>query len=93
MEDTNIRSMAERDYRMVPVDQIQVVNSRGREKTQLKENVRSINDVGLYKPILVNRRNLEATGKYDLICGEGRLLAHIELGKTHIAADVWDSRC
>jgi ParB family chromosome partitioning protein len=27
---------------------------------------------------------------YDLICGEGRLLAHIELGRTHITADVWD---
>ena len=90
MENIRIRSMAERDYRMIPVNQINVVNSRGREKKQFQENVRSIGEVGLYKPILVNERNLEATGLYDLICGEGRLLAHIELGKTHIAADVWD---
>jgi len=82
--------MAERQYRMIPVNEINVVNSRGREKKQFQENVRSISEVGLYKPILVNRRNLDATGLYDLICGEGRLLAHIELGKTHIAADVWD---
>lgn len=46
--------------------------------------------MGLYKPILVNKRTLKATGKYDLIRGEGRLLAHQQLGKTHIAADVMD---
>lgn len=90
MDNIEIRSMAERDYQMIPVNEINVVNSRGREKKQFQENVRSISEVGLYKPILVNRRNLDATGLYDLICGEGRLLAHIELGKTHIAADVWD---
>lgn len=90
MDACRIRGMAEREYEMIPVNQINVVNSRRREKTQFKENVRSINDVGLYKPILVNRRNFKSTGLYDLICGEGRLLAHIELGKTHIAADVWD---
>jgi ribosomal protein S16 len=54
--------MAQRDYRMIPVKQINVVNSRNRKQKQFQENVRSINDVGLYKPILVNKRNLEATG-------------------------------
>lgn len=90
MENIVIRSMAQRQYHMIPVDQINVVNSRSREKKQFLENVRSISEVGLYKPILVNRRNLDATGKYDLICGQGRLQAHIEMGKTHITADVWD---
>lgn len=88
MERIQIRSMKQRDYRMIPVDKVNVVNSRGREKKQFQENVRSIKEVGLYKPILVNKRNVRATGLYDLICGEGRLLAHIELGKTHIVADV-----
>lgn len=90
MENIPIRSMADRDYRMVPVDKIQVVNSRTREKKQFDENVRSIDEVGLYKPILVNSRNFEATGMYELICGEGRLLAHIKLGESHIKADIWD---
>lgn len=90
MDNIAIRSMSERQYHMIPVDQIKVVNSRGRESKQFKENVRSISQVGLYKPILVNRRNLDNTGFYELICGEGRLLAHIELGKKHITADVWD---
>lgn len=90
MDTVAIRSMSQRDYRMIPVDKISVVNSRKREKKQFDENVRSIGEVGLYKPILVNKRNLDATGTYDLICGEGRLLAHVQLGKTHIAADVLD---
>ena len=85
-----ILRMADREYWMVPVDQIRVVNPREREKNQFQENVRSINDVGLYKPILVNKRNLGATGFYDLICGQGRLMAHQQLGKTHIPADVRD---
>lgn len=90
MDIITIRSMSQRDYRMIPVDKINVVNSRRRGKKQFKENVRSISEVGLYKPILVNKRNLDSTDMYDLVCGEGRLLAHIKLGKTHIAADVWD---
>ena len=90
MDKVPMRSMAQRDYRMIPVDKIRVVISRTREKKQFDENVRSINDMGLYKPILVNKRHLDATGMYNLICGEGRLLAHKKLGKTHIQADVCD---
>ena len=90
MDKIPLRNMTQRDYRMIPVDQIQVVMSRTREKKQFEENVRSIGEMGLYKPILVNKRNLPATGKYDLICGEGRLLDHIQLGKTHIRADIVD---
>lgn len=90
MDKIPIRSMAQRDYRMIPVDQVKVVNSRTREKKQFEESTRSIGQMGLYKPILVNKRNLDATGFYELICGQGRLLAHIKLGKTHIKADVLD---
>ena len=90
MDKISLRNMTQRDYRMIPVDQIQVVMSRTREKKQFEENVRSIGEMGLYKPILVNKRHLPATGKYDLICGEGRLLAHMQLGKTHIRADIVD---
>jgi ParB family chromosome partitioning protein len=90
MEHSNIRLMKERRYEMIPIDQIVVVNSRSREKSQFKENVRSIGSVGLYKPILVNKRNFARMKKYELICGEGRLLAHRELRKTEIKAEVID---
>ncbi len=90
MDNIPMRSMAQRDYRLLQVDKIKIVFHRDREKKQFDENVRSIDEMGLYKPILVNKRNLKSTGMYELICGEGRLLAHIKLGKTHIQADVWD---
>lgn len=90
MEDIEIRRIRDRNFKMIPVDSVEVVNSRNREKNQFSENVRSIRDVGLYKPIVVNARNFKKLGKYELVCGEGRLLAHKELGLEEIKADVLD---
>lgn len=85
-----IRSMAERQFEMVPVDQIIVLNPRQRDRRQFDESVRSIDDVGLYKPICINKRNLKKSGKYELVCGQGRLEAHIALSKTKILAEIID---
>jgi ParB family chromosome partitioning protein len=85
-----VRAMRDRVYENIPVDEIVVVNSRSRDSKQFADNVRSIESVGLYKPIIVNRRALENTGKYELVCGEGRLLAHKELGLATIRAEVVD---
>lgn len=82
--------MTERQYRMIPVDKISVLNSRNRDKEQFAENVRSIGEIGLLKPIVVNGRNFEKVGVYELVCGEGRLLAHKRLEKTEIAAEIID---
>jgi len=82
--------MTERQYRMIPVDKITVLNSRNRDKQQFAENVRSIDAVGLLKPIVVNGRNFDKTGTYELVCGEGRLLAHKNLEKPEIPAEVID---
>lgn len=84
----NLRSSAERTFAMIRVDQIDVVTSRGRGRKQFKSNVRSIADNGLYKPILVNAIDHAKTGRYQLICGEGRLLAHQELKRDLIKAEV-----
>jgi ParB family chromosome partitioning protein len=51
-------------------------------------NVESIGNIGLMKPIRVNDKFVETTGFYELICGEGRLLAHKQIGKTHVLAEV-----
>jgi ParB family chromosome partitioning protein len=51
-------------------------------------NVQSIDHVGLLKPIRVNDKFLERTDLYELICGEGRLLAHQRLGRETIYAEV-----
>ncbi len=84
----NICPMSKRRYEEVPIDQVKVINSRNREKEQFTMNVESIESVGLMKPIRVNDRFIEATGFYELICGEGRLLAHQQLGKKHVMAEV-----
>ena len=83
-----IMPFTQRRYEEVPVGQIKVINSRDRDTTQFKMNVTSISELGLMKPIRVNDRFLEKSGFYELICGEGRLLAHRELGKDRILAEV-----
>jgi ParB family transcriptional regulator, chromosome partitioning protein len=85
---TNICPMAHRRYEEVPIAKVKVINSRSRDKEQFDMNVESIESVGLMKPIRVNDKFLETTGHYELICGEGRLLAHQQLGKTHVMAEV-----
>ncbi|WP_168164602.1 ParB/RepB/Spo0J family partition protein [Pirellula sp. SH-Sr6A] len=81
-------SFSDRRYEEVPVELIKVINSRDRDNDQFKMNVSSISELGLMKPIRVNDKFLEKTGFYELICGEGRLLAHKELGKTRVLAEV-----
>jgi ParB family transcriptional regulator, chromosome partitioning protein len=84
----NICPISERRYQEVPIDQVKVINSRNRDKEQFDMNVESIDSVGLMKPIRVNDKFLATNDEYELICGEGRLLAHKKLGKTHVMAEV-----
>jgi ParB family transcriptional regulator, chromosome partitioning protein len=84
----NICPMAQRRYEEVPIAKVKVINSRNRDKEQFDMNVESIESVGLMKPIRVNDKFLETTGQYELICGEGRLLAHQQLGKANVMAEV-----
>lgn len=85
---TPIRSCTDRTFAMIRVDSIDVVSSRGRGQRQFKSNVRSIADNGLYKPILVNALEHATSGRYQLICGEGRLLAHQQLKRELIKAEI-----
>lgn len=88
MRTPTLRLMKDRRYEFVPIDQIEVLNSRRRDQEQFAENVRSIRDVGLLKPVMLNERYKKDTGKYQLICGEGRLIAHKRLEKKEIAAEI-----
>src|SRR5574340_319945 len=78
----------DRRYEELPVDKIKVINPRNREAEQFAMNVQSIDHVGLMKPIRVNDKFLDRTGMYELICGEGRLLAHKKLGRAAVLAEV-----
>lgn len=90
MKKSLVRKMDERKYANIPIDSIKVLNSRNRDRGRFEENIRSIRDVGLLRPIVVNERYLEKSGYYELVCGEGRYLAYKELGNTEIAAEVID---
>ena len=83
-----IKSMETRKYEDIPIDRIKVLNSRNRDEVRFQENIRSIKEVGLKKPIVVNKRYYRKKGFYDLVCGQGRYLAHKALGYETIPAEV-----
>ena len=77
------------NLRMIPVDRIEILNPRERNKQVFEGIVENIKSVGLKKPITVTPRPGEdGAEKYLLVCGEGRLKAFMALGETNIAAMV-----
>jgi ParB family chromosome partitioning protein len=77
---------AETEIQMVAVDAINVLNPRVRNKRVFQELVTSIANLGLKKPITVSKR--AGRGRYDLVCGQGRLEAFVALGQREIPAIV-----
>jgi ParB family chromosome partitioning protein len=72
---------------LVPIERIEVLNSRDRNIKVFEEIVESIRLIGLKKPITVTQRPGEdGEPTYMLVCGEGRLNAFRILGETHIPA-------
>jgi ParB family transcriptional regulator, chromosome partitioning protein len=88
MQKLPIQKMEDRKYAHIPINEIKVLNSRNRDRARFEENIRSIRDLGLLRPIVVNERYYEKSGFYELVCGEGRYLAHVELEKTEISAEI-----
>lgn len=88
MKNSEICPMKDRRYAEIAIDRIKVINSRLRDEEQFQMNVQSIDQTGLLMPIRVNDKFLSTTGLYELICGEGRLIAHKQLGKDKIAAEI-----
>lgn len=74
------------EVRKIPVTSISVLNPRVRNKRVFAELVASVANVGLKKPITVRARS-DGSG-YDLVCGQGRLEAFVELGQAEIPAIV-----
>jgi ParB family chromosome partitioning protein len=74
----------------VSIADILVANPRNRHRAKWMEIVTSIRAVGLKRPITVSRRREPTTdGKqFDLVCGQGRIEAFLELGQTTIPAIV-----
>jgi ParB family chromosome partitioning protein len=78
--------------RMIPIDQINVLNPRSRNPIVFQSIVSNISSIGLKKPITVAFRQEPTDGKlYDLVCGQGRLEAYIALGQAEIPAIVTEA--
>lgn len=88
METAPILLMKDRRREMIPVDKIRVINSRTRDEAQFALNVQSIEANGQLKDIRVNDKFFAKDGFYELICGEGRLIAQKRLNKSHIRAEI-----
>lgn len=73
---------------LIPTDRIRVLNPRVRNRRTFEEMVDSIARVGLKRPITVAERRDTNPVEYDLVCGQGRLEAFIELGQAIIPAIV-----
>jgi ParB family chromosome partitioning protein len=72
---------------LVPVNRIEVLNSRERNNKIFNEIVENIRAIGLKKPITVTQRPTDdGEPSYLLVCGEGRLNAFRILGQSHIPA-------
>jgi len=76
------------DIRDIPIDQITVLNPRSRNKRLFIAIVANIEHLGLKRPITVTPA---ADGKYDLVCGQGRLEAYQALGSATIPAIIIDA--
>jgi len=71
------------DIQLILIDQIIVLNPRSRNKRVFNTIITNISHLGLKRPITVTPR---PDGKYDLVCGQGRLEAYQALGETTIPA-------
>lgn len=75
------------EMRMIPIDLIDVLNPRERNKGVFDEIVGNIRAIGLKKPITVTPRpGHDGTERFLLICGEGRMKAFRSLGEKTIPA-------
>jgi len=84
--------ISQRQLKVIPIEQIRVLNPRARNQRHFKEIVKSIAQVGLKRPITVSARSSDTDPfKYDLVCGQGRIEAFIQLGQTEIPAMLIDA--
>lgn len=85
-------SRVTKHVKTIPIDQIRLLNPRARNQRNFQEIVQSIAKVGLKRPITVSPRKSETdSASYDLVCGQGRIEAFIQLGQIEIPAIVIDA--
>jgi len=86
-----ISSATHKHVTLIPTDRIRVLNPRVRNRRHFEEIVDNIARIGLKRPITVTARPGTEPVEYDLVCGQGRLEAFIELKQDKIPAMVVDA--
>ncbi|WP_375786311.1 plasmid partitioning protein RepB C-terminal domain-containing protein [Bradyrhizobium sp. Pha-3] len=87
MNVVNRAPLEQRQLRTIRIDAIRILNPRARNQRIFAEIVRSIAQVGLKRPITVSPRTCETDSfEYDLVCGQGRIEAFLQLGQSEIPA-------
>lgn len=74
------------EVRLIPVEEINILNPRVRSQIIAEEIRQNIQSVGLKRPITVTPRKKKNGKMYDLVCGQGRLEAYIASGEEEIPA-------
>ncbi len=78
---------AQRHLKVIPIKTIRILNPRVRNRRNFNEIVESIAQVGLKRPITVSPRRSDVDEfEYDLVCGQGRIEAFVQLGQSEIPA-------
>ena len=85
--------MTQEQVETIPIAEIHISNPRSRNRQKWQEIVASIRTLGLKKPITLSRRSESSPGdkRYDLVCGQGRIEAFLELGEASIPAIIIDA--
>ena len=92
MNTLNRPLLEQRKLQTIRIEKIRILNPRARNQRNFGEIVRSIAQVGLKRPITVSPRISEIDSfEYDLVCGQGRIEAFVQLGQTEIPALIIDA--
>ena len=79
---------SQKQVTLIPTDRVRVLNPRVRNRRTFEAMVENIARIGLKRPITVAPRAGTDPQEYDLVCGQGRLEAFIELKQYRIPAIV-----
>lgn len=82
---------SQKQVTLIPTDRVRVLNPRVHNRRTFEAMVENIARIGLKRPITVAPRARTDPQEYDLVCGQGRLEAFIELKQDRIPAIVIDA--
>jgi ParB family transcriptional regulator, chromosome partitioning protein len=92
MNTVNSTPLSQRTLTTIRIEKIRILNPRARNQRNFNEIVKSIAQVGLKRPITVSPRTSETDSfEYDLVCGQGRIEAFVQLGQSEIPALIIDA--